>query len=290
MRNVQDQGATGKFVGAVENAVLILRCLAHAAGPLGVAAIARDTSLNVSTSFNILRTLSKEGLVVFDPESKTYRIGLGILELSTPLLGANQADLIRPELERLSGEHNALIGLWKITPDDRIVLVERVVDARVVRVDMGLGARLPAFVGAVGRCIAATRNLDRTELQRRFRALRWQDAPSFEAYAADVAGAAKTGYAVDRGQLFKGLDIAASVVRDHDGEARFGISGIAIAGQLNAEELERLAIAIRQTGALVSANLYGRPRSVAGRPSAAPAAPASDGRDDAEKPEEENVG
>ena len=116
-----------KYVGAVENAVAILRFLAHAHAPAGVAHIARETGINLSTTFNILRTLTKEGLASFDTRSKEYRLGMGILEISMPLIGLNQVDIIRPSLEELSLKHRALIGLWKITPQDRIVLVDRLV-------------------------------------------------------------------------------------------------------------------------------------------------------------------
>lgn len=258
MRKEIDHASTGKFVGAVENAVLILRHLANAAAPAGVAAIARATGVNVSTAFNILRTLSNEGLVIFNADTKTYRIGLGVLEFSAPLLGMDQTRLIHPELERLAADHNALIALWKITPQERIILVDRVVGTNVVRVDMASGSRLPAYVGAIGRCFAATKDLSRGELRRHFETLRWQAAPRFEDYAEDVAAAGRSGYAFDLGQLFRGLDIVAAVIRDHEGEARFGVSGIAIAGQMSREELETLAIAIRDRSELISANLYGR--------------------------------
>lgn len=258
MRSSFDQATGSKFVGAVENAVTVLRYLTHASGPVGVAPIARETGLNVSTTFNILRTLTKERLVAFETTSKTYSIALGMLEFSVPLLGTNQIDLIHPELERLSAEHNSLIGLWKVTPNDRIVLVDRVVGINVVRVDMSIGSRLPAFIGAVGRCIAATRNLSVKELETRFRRLRWQAPPRFEDYTADVAAADKRGYAFDYGQLFKGVDIVAAVIRDHNGEARLGISGIVIAGQLSRPALAALGQEICKTAEHISANLYGR--------------------------------
>jgi DNA-binding IclR family transcriptional regulator len=95
MNEAHDQDPSPKNVGAVANAVSILRSLAQLSEPAGVALIARNTGVSVSTCFNILRTLSSERLVDFDPEAKTYRIGMGVLELSVPLLGANQADLIR---------------------------------------------------------------------------------------------------------------------------------------------------------------------------------------------------
>ncbi len=258
MRKFIDQPTAGKFVGAVENAVTVLRYLAHASGPAGVAPIARETGLNVSTTFNILRTLAKERLVTFETTTKTYSIALGMLEFSAPLLGTDQVNLIHPELERLSTEHSSLIGLWKITPNDRIVLVDRIVGANVVRVDMSIGSRLPAFVGAVGRCIAATRKLSAKQLEAHFRRLRWQTPARFEDYAADVAVAEKRGYAFDYGQLFKGVDIVAAVIRDHTGEARFGISGIVIAGQLPRPALTALGQDIRRTADHISANLYGR--------------------------------
>lgn len=257
-----DQDLSPKIVGAVANAVSILRSLAQMSEPAGVAVIARDAGVSVSTCFNILRTLSTERLVDFDAEAKTYRIGLGVLELSLPLLGANQADLIRPELARLSGEHKSLLCLWQVTDGERIVLVDRVSTAKTVRVDMSDGSRLPTFVGAVGRCYAALRNLSRDELKLRFDALQWQAPPSFEDYQADVEKARRDGYAFDLGQLFKGLEIAAAVVTDAEGRPRLGISGISIAGQLSREDIERLGVDLRDSADWISEALFGVSRGV----------------------------
>ena len=249
-----------KYVGAVENAVSILRFLTHTHAPAGVARIARETDINVSTTFNILRTLVKEGLISFNPTTKDYSPGVGLLEFAVPLLGTNQIDLLRPNLQDLSLRHRVLIGLWKITPNDRIVLVDRVIEGNIVRVDMALGSRLPAFVGGVGRSIASTRKLSRSELKRRFDSLRWQNPPSFESYAEDVARARETGYAFDRGNLFQGLDIVSSVIVDYEGNARFGISGVSIIGQMDEKALLALAEDLRDTAARISGALYGRAR------------------------------
>lgn len=257
MRKMRDQDLTPKFVGAVGNAVAILRCLAQLNQRAGVAAIARETGINVSTCFNILRTLASERLVVFDPNEKSYGIGLGVLEFSVPMLGSNQADILRPELERLARERHTLIGLWQITDSERIILVDRVSGARTVRVDISLGSRLPAHVGAVGRCYAALRNHDTAELKRRFVDLQWQSPPSFEDYQQDVEQTRRTGHAFDLGRLYIGLDIAAAVVSDTQGKARFGISGIAISGQLPQRDLKLLGEDLRDTTDRISEMLFG---------------------------------
>lgn len=51
---------------------------------MGATQIARETGLNVSSAFNILRTLTHEGVLSFDPATKTYRIGMGLLEVAAP--------------------------------------------------------------------------------------------------------------------------------------------------------------------------------------------------------------
>ncbi|MFG1204642.1 IclR family transcriptional regulator [Xanthobacter aminoxidans] len=257
MSDPADQDPAPKIVGAVANAVSILRSLAQSSGPAGVNVIARDAGVSLSTCFNILRTLSSERLVDFDPEAKTYAIGMGVLELSLPLLGANQANLIRPELSRLSADHKCLICLWQITDGERIVLIDRVSTAKTVRVDMSDGSRLPTFVGAVGRCYAALRNLPRGELKARFDALQWQSPPSFEEYVQEVEQARRDGYAFDLGQLFRGLEIAAAVVTDPSGKPRLGISGISIAGQLTRPEIEQLGAALRDSSDFISESLFG---------------------------------
>ena len=54
------------------------------------------------------------------------------------------------------------------------------------------------------------------------------------------SSAAADGYARDRGDLFIGLDIVAAIVVDHTGAPRYGLSGIAIAGQVQEAAMERL--------------------------------------------------
>jgi len=257
MSQATDQAPAPKIVGAVANACSILRVLAQAGEPMGVATVARATNVSVSTCFNILRTLAAERLVEFDEAAKSYRLGVGMLEFSVPLLGVNQVDLIRPELHRLSAEHNSLICLWQITETERVVLVDRIASGSNVRVDMSLGARLPAYVGAVGRCYAALSDLNYTDLKANFDGLKWQAPPTFEGYLADVQQAAIDGYAFDFGTLFVGVEIAASIVTDASGRTRLGISGINIAGQLQRSDLKRLAVDIRNSADWISETLFG---------------------------------
>jgi DNA-binding IclR family transcriptional regulator len=243
-------------VGAVTHAIRILRHLSAATGPVGVTTVARETGISPSTCFNILRTLARARFVAFRGTDKTYTLGLALAELATGLVGISHAELIRPEIERLALNYEMLVVLWRVTEDDHLVLLDRAHSETAVRVEMRLGLRLPALVGAVGRCVAAALDLPNGELRRRFATLRWQAAPTFETYLADIARARAQGWAIDDGQLYRGMQTVAAIVTDQNHQPRFGLSGITIAGQHSMELLGRLGQDLHEVSLLIGAALF----------------------------------
>ena len=247
-----------KIVPAVQNAISILRLLSAQGSPMGATQIARETGLNVSSVFNILRTLSHEGIVNFDPETKTYRIGMGVIEFAVPVLGADPADVIRPLVNAIAQEHQVMIALWQFTENDRIVLIDRFTAPRIVQAVIARGSRLPVFAGAIGRCYAATLGLDKETTRKGYAGVRWQSAPGFERYWQDVILARRTGTSHDSGHLFRGLDMVAALARDARGTPRIGLSGISISGQHEADGLAHLAGALIDAAGRIERGLFGR--------------------------------
>lgn len=247
-------------VGALVHALRILRHLAAQGRPQGVTAIARATGVNGSTCFNILRTLTAEGLVSFDAQAKTYRPALGLVELAVGVLGTNPGDLIRPELERMAQDYRVLMCLWHITGDDRIVLIERAFDPGATRVDLPLGKRLPVYTGGVGRVLAAQRALSETEIRRHFESLRWESPPAdFAAYRASIERAGRLGYAEDLGQLYVGVDVIGALIVDAQGQARYGLSSISLSGQMDADARRAIGQDLARTGRRIGHSLFAAP-------------------------------
>lgn len=244
-----------KDVGAVVNAIQILRRLAHQPAAQGVAAIARATGISPSSTFNILRTLTNEGFARFDNHHKTYQLGLGLSELTANLIGQSHADLIQPELERLSLNLRILIALWRVTDDNHISLVARSAP-KAVHVDVRLDSRLPELIGACGRCIAGIRQLPDTELRRRFAHLHWENPPGFEDYKAEAEASVHRGWALDDNALYRGVSLVASTVSDQHGQPRFAISGIGISAQHDRASLTRAGEAIHETCRFLERSLF----------------------------------
>ncbi|MBA4490058.1 helix-turn-helix domain-containing protein [Paracoccus sp. S1E-3] len=249
---------TPKPVPAVQNATMILRLLATRGTAMGATQIAREAGLNVSSAFNILRTLAHDGLLSFDPETKTYRIGMGMMEFATPLLGANPADLIRPLANAIAQDHQVMIALWQITGTRRLVLIDHFTAPRIVQAVIAPNSRLPVFAGAVGRVYAARRGLDEGQTRKGYDGVRWQDPPGFDAYWQDVLAARETGQARDRGQLFRGLDIVAAVACDRADTPRLGLSSITISGQHDDDSLAHVAAALSEAAGQIERGLFCR--------------------------------
>ncbi len=252
--NVLDRAP--RDVGAVVNALRILQFLSASIAPLGVAAVARGTGISTSTCFNILRTLTRARFVSFHQVAKTYALGLAMAELAAGMVGVSHAELIRPELERLALNYETLVLLWRVTDDNHLVLIDRAHSQAAIRVEIGIGYRLPLFAGAIGRCAAAAMRLPEAELRRRFAGLRWQVPPTFAAYQAEVAQASERGWALDDGQLYRGLTTVAAIITDGQGRPRFGASGVSIAGQQAPDRLARLGDDLSNVAALVGTSLF----------------------------------
>jgi DNA-binding IclR family transcriptional regulator len=231
---VEAPAGSSKTVGALTNGIAILRFLARVDEPVGMTRVARELDLNPSTSFNLLKTMVQERLVTFDPGNKTYSLGLGFVELArNSLEKANYPRLVRPHLEELAASYALTATLWQRSGEDRIVLVERVDSDHALRVYMTIGQRLPLYIAALGRVMAAYTGLSRSELRQKFAELRWQNSPSFEDYLRDIESVHTKGYAVDKDNFVRGVTtISAPIFTDGD-IPTLAISAVGFTAQLS---------------------------------------------------------
>jgi DNA-binding IclR family transcriptional regulator len=245
-----------KLVGALAAGIAVLRYLSRSPSPAGVSRIARELSLNASTCFNLLRTLVHEGLVHFDDATKTYTLGLGAVELARGALDRDALPrLLQPGLAALAARHAVTVLLWRRTPDDRLVLVHVAESPEAIRVQLSVGARLPLYAGASGRCMAAFDGPRRPAAKRGFEAVRWDDPPPFDGWWASLETVRAQGYAIDDGHYRRGATLMAAPVLDDAGRPMLAIACATFTAQLDdgaraslAEAL--VALARRATGAL----------------------------------------
>jgi DNA-binding IclR family transcriptional regulator len=147
--------------------------------------------------------------------------------------------------------------LWQRISNDRVVLVDHAESDSAIRIHMSIGQRLPLMIAALGRCMAAHSGLPRAELARIFAGLRWQDAPTFETYMAQVEEAGRRGYAIDDGHYVKGVTTVSAAILGPDGRPSNAISAVGFTAQFTGDALDRLALEVRDIAREVTRGLSG---------------------------------
>lgn len=226
----------GKVVGAVVGAIKILRYLAAAGEPVGVSRIAKDTKLNTSTTFNILRTLMAHDFVQFEPLSKTYQLSLGIMEIARAATAVGgDISSVFPLMERIAQKHGVTVTLWQPVGKERKVLIMAAHTRNAMRIQMAVGQRLPLLLGATGRLFAAYSDMSKDEVKRQFSAIRWNGTLTFKDFMAQCAEAKARGYALDDGNFAVGTVLLSVPILDRDGHASMAVTANMFAGQYGPE-------------------------------------------------------
>lgn len=198
---------------AVSRAATVLRLLAGERSGLGVTEIARRAGLIPSTCLHVLRALVDEGFITFEAGTKTYRTGSGLLTLVRDAMASNDfRNAAQPTLDRLVTDHNVTAVAVELDSRGRMVVVALARSDSLVSLHASVGSRFPSLISATGRCVAAASCLSRDALRPKFEKLRWERAPRFEDWYAEVEQARTEGAAVDRENYIRGLTIVAALL------------------------------------------------------------------------------
>jgi DNA-binding IclR family transcriptional regulator len=202
-----------RAVPAVTRAAAILRLLAHSDRPLRLQAIAKELVLVPSTCLHILRALAVEELVALDEDTKTWRLGAGLLSLSRRLLRGNGfATVVQDVLEQLAQKYSVTaIGL-EVHGLDHVVVVAISRGHQPFHIHVEVGSRFPALISASGRCIAAFGEHDDDEIEARFRLVRWDQPPSYARWRREVKEARRARFSTDINCYIRGVTVIAAPI------------------------------------------------------------------------------
>src|SRR6201986_4481186 len=183
---------------AISRAAAVLRLLGKSNTPLGMQAIARELGLVPSTCLYVLRALVAEEFVSFDPETKRYSLEAGVLTLARHWLRRNRFnDLAQPVLDRIGQTFDVTMLGVQIVGLEHIIVVAVSQSGHTLQLSTQIGSRFPALISATGRCIAAFGDHPPSELETRFKTLRWDDPPTLDEWKAQVIRTRAQGFAVD---------------------------------------------------------------------------------------------
>ncbi len=230
---------------AIARAAAILRLLGKSDVPLGVNPIARELGLVPSTCLYVLRALVEEELVAFDPNTKLYALGAGVLTLARGWLKRDQfSDLAQPVLDRNAREFGVTMLGVQIVGLDHIIVVAKAEGGAKFQLSAQIGSRFPALISATGRCIAAFGDYPQAQIEDRFHALRWDEPPSFAKWYAQVLQTHKQGFGVDDGNYIAGIAVVAAPISKPGSSLSHALVAVGMSGAIKRAGIDVLGKAL----------------------------------------------
>lgn len=258
-------GTARKRVPAVRNALAILEFLRRIGNePHTVSEIARGAELNVSTCFNILKTLEDEQVIAFDPAQKTYRLGMRLAEFAAVVDGQEQTTrLALEEARRIAGRTG--LGCFVMGLDDReqqaFVVLDKVESNNPIRVTIDRGARFPLTGAVAAKAWFAWSPADVVaEVITRYHLSRHTDRSITDVreFDAELARTRERGYSISLGEYYPGHNAVAAIVYGADGLPRLLLVVVGADSQLDDAEIARV-------GSQVAAGAERATRRIGGR-------------------------
>jgi len=245
-----------RAVPAVTRAIAILRLLSRSRTPQSLKAIAEDLDLVPSTALHIARALVAEDLLQVDPLTKRYRLGVGMLPLARAVLeNSDFPNLVRPKLDDLSSRYGVMAIGVEVPDLDNMIVVALARSQAPVRLHVDVGSRFPALISATGRCVAAFSGQPPKEIEKRFRLLRWHNAPSYDAWRKEVDQVRRQGFSIDRGNYIDGVTIVAVPVLNSAGTISHTLAAVGLGSQLERASALALARDMRAAAQEIAATL-----------------------------------
>ncbi|MEW1955386.1 IclR family transcriptional regulator [Terrabacter sp. NPDC080008] len=218
-REARTETPENKGSSVIVTVIQVLRCFTVDQPLQGVTEIAARVGLHKSSVSRILATLEKEQVVERDPQSRKYRLGLGLLSIAGSLLAdldVRRAALpVLRDLAEQTSETTALV-VWS---GRDAVTVEQVPSAQQIKHTNPLGTRYDTFESASVQVFLA--DLPHDEVVARVVAASGSVpllAMPVDAYVAELSRALERGYAVNYRLTSDDEVGVASPVRDHRGE------------------------------------------------------------------------
>ena len=252
-----------KPVPAVRNAVAILEHLRDGQNtPRSLTEIARATSINLSTCFNLLKTLEAARALRYDEVTRTYQLGPLLGELGR--LVDDHASLLRPVVQeaRVVKEHIGL-GCFVMTfaDDERFVVLDKVESDNPIRISIDIGASFPASGAVAAKAWFAWLDLAEVAPVLARHGLAATTSASIidpEAFARELERTRASGYAQSIGEHYPDHNAVAAPVFGPDGRPRFLLVVVGTTSQLPAADMASAGATVRRSGVHATGRIGGR--------------------------------
>lgn len=206
--------------GLVQRTVLILRVVAAHSDGIGLSDVARDAGVPKATCYRILGVLERESWVTLDPQTRRYRLSLGLLSIVGGLLDAHGAyGHLQDTLLRLAGDTQETSGFDVLLPPNVMVVAQVPGPFLIGQTLKPVPRTQPVWATSTGKVLLASLDSSkvREDFGEAFRESEGGPHPSLDTFLDSLSAVRKQGFAYAYDELEVGAASVAAPV--HVGDA-----------------------------------------------------------------------
>ncbi|HXA00184.1 MAG TPA: IclR family transcriptional regulator [Candidatus Dormibacteraeota bacterium] len=245
-------------VQVLDRALAALATLSNSSSDCSLAELCPALGLHKSTAHRLMMVLEQHRLVVKNPETGRYRLGLRLYELGSRAIdGLDLRGKARPYLDRLQERFGETV-FFCILDEGQVFYVEKVESQRSVRTACTVGSRAPAYCTAVGKAMLS--ELPEAEViaivrKSGMKTITPNTITTIARLKNELKAVRSRGFAIDDEEKEEGLRCVGAVVRAHSRKlsAAMSISGPAF--RMTKERIPEVGQALMQAASELSAEL-----------------------------------
>lgn len=198
----------------------ILKFVAETGAPVGFQDVADGLGLNITTARRLLLDLASTGMLVHDPELKTFSLGVEFLRIcSVALSGRSVMGLVRPAVEELVDDLGETCCLYILDRTDmKNVLMLVVRSGNALDYELPIGVRADLFAGSGKVVLAHLGDAEMREaLAGGLRPITGNTITDRDELSSALAAIRKDGYGISFGERVEGAVGVAAPIFDRSG-------------------------------------------------------------------------
>ena len=238
-------------INSLDRALKILEILGNSDNNMGVSELGRRLDVDKSTAYRLLAPLAARGYVEQEPETKKYKLGLKIVELSSKVLDKLELrNVAKPFMKELVQHTDETVHLATLDMGN-VVCIDQEETPSMINVNMAVGREAPGHCTSIGKVLWAhlkEEELDyilKKKVLTRYTARTITSIPELKLHLSKVK---EQGYALDDEEFTIGVRCIAVPVWNYKNKviASLGTSGLAVNISLDrVEELVKTIMEVR---------------------------------------------
>lgn len=242
-------------------ALSVLEAVAFSSRPVSVSEVAEQVSIDKSTAYRMLKTLTDSGYVAQDEISKRYKLSYKVVSLSRNLLADSEiTQLIRQRLQQITAETRETLHL-SVLDGHETVLILRVKGTQLVTVDFQIGDRVLLHCTSIGKALLAFQDVRYIEevIAAGLPKMASNTITDPDAFRKELQHIRSQGYAIDDREFSDSMRCIAVPIFEGGGRVHRGISISGPDSRFSFERLEELKDPLLRASQELSEQLGGVP-------------------------------